>query len=99
MLSEGEHIILDIDHWIAFLRFAETHPEKEKFLELHKEIARSHAEQFKGKSLEYILERLEVCNFFRLNKVDEKDFTLIFGNEMTRRFIRHFWMRFLLDLR
>jgi hypothetical protein len=90
MLSEGEHIILDVDHWIAFLRLFETHPEKDKFLELHREVAKSHAEQFRDKPIENILERLEVCNFFRINKLGEKEFTLIFGNEMTKNFIRTF---------
>jgi len=90
MLAEGEHIILDIDHWIAFLRLVETHPEKEKFWELHREVAKSHAEQFKGKSAEYILERLEACNFFRINRMAENEFTLILGNEITKDFIRVF---------
>ncbi|AKG90953.1 hypothetical protein GAH_01768 [Geoglobus ahangari] len=38
MLSEGEHVILDIDHWVAFLRFMNTHPEKERFWEVHERI-------------------------------------------------------------
>jgi len=36
MLSAGEHIILDIDHWLLFLSFIESHPEKDKFWKLHK---------------------------------------------------------------
>jgi hypothetical protein len=68
----------------------ETHPEKEKFWKLHREVARSHSEQFRGKPAEYILQRLEACNFFRVNKVGEKDFTLIFGNDLTKEFIRPF---------
>lgn len=90
MLSEGEHIILDVDHWIALLKLVETHPEKEKFFELHRGVARSHSEQFMGKPAEYVLHRLEACNFFRVNKVGEKDFTLIFGNDLTKEFIRPF---------
>ncbi len=90
MLSEGEHVILDIDHWIAFLRLLETHPEKDKFWELHREVARSHAEQFKNKSVEYILERLEACNFFRMNKIGDNEFTLILGNEIAKNFIKTF---------
>ncbi len=90
MLAEGEHVILDIDHWIAFLRLVETHPEKEEFWELHREVAKSHAEQFKGKSAEYILERLEACNFFRINRTGKNEFTLILGNEITKDFIRVF---------
>jgi len=34
MLSTGEHIILDIDHWLLFLNFIKSHPEKDKFWEL-----------------------------------------------------------------
>ncbi|AEA46709.1 ribbon-helix-helix protein, CopG family [Archaeoglobus veneficus] len=90
MLAEGEHVILDIDHWIAFLRLVETHPEKDKFWELHREVAKSHAEQFRGKSVDYILERLEACNFFRINRTAENEFTLILGNEITKNFIKVF---------
>ncbi len=90
MLSEGEHVILDIDHWIAFLRFIETHPEKEKFWEIHRDIARAHAEEFRGKDAKYILERLEACNFFRVNRIGKNEWTLILGNEITRDFIKIF---------
>ena len=49
MLSAGEHVILDIDHWILFLNFIETHPDKEKFWKFHKDVCQAHAEQFKHK--------------------------------------------------
>lgn len=90
MLGEGEHVILDVDHWISLLRLIENHPQKEEFWRLHKEIAGSHAEEFTGKEAEYILKRLESCNFFRINRVGEKDFTLIFGNDLTKEFIKTF---------
>ncbi len=90
MLAEGEHVILDIDHLITFLRFVDTHPEKEEFWKIHREIARAHAEQFMGKPIEYILERLEACNFFRVNKVGKGEWTLILGNEITKGFVRIF---------
>jgi hypothetical protein len=59
MLSAGEHIILDIDHWLLFLSFIESHPEKYEFWDLHKVICEAHAEQFKHKfyRVEYILDR------------------------------------------
>ncbi|MEX2721071.1 MAG: ribbon-helix-helix protein, CopG family [Candidatus Wukongarchaeota archaeon] len=90
MLAESEHVILDIDHLIAFLSLIEMHPEKEKFWELHREIARSHAEQFKGRSEEYILKRLETANFFKINRSGEKEFTLIFGNDVMKKFMKIF---------
>ena len=90
MLSVGEHIILDIDHWVLFLNFIETHPEKEKFWELHREVCQAHAEQFKHKlyNAESILKRLETCNFFKLSKRSKEEFTLIFGSDLPKKFVR-----------
>jgi len=90
MLSAGEHVILDIDHWILFLNFIETHPDNEKFWNLHKEVCRSHAEQFKHKlfNAESIIRRLEICNLFKMVKTGKNDFTLIFGADCTKKFVR-----------
>ncbi len=90
LLSEGEHVILDIDHFISFLKFIETHPEKERFWEVHREVAKAHAEQFRGMDIEDVLFRLESCNFFRVNRVGENEWTLILINEIAKGFIRMF---------
>ncbi len=89
MLAEGEHVILDIDHWITFLRFVESHPNKEEFWKIHEEIARAHAEEFRGKKVREILKRLEACNFFRMSE-KEGEFTLVLNNEITKSFIKSF---------
>ncbi len=89
MLAEGEHVILDIDHWVSFLRFIEDHPRKEEFWKLHKEVARAHAEEFAGKDVNYILKRLEACNFFRVSKKGD-EYTLVLNNELTKKFVRDF---------
>ena len=90
MLSAGEHVILDIDHWIMFLSFIETHPDKEKFWNMHKEVCRAHAEQFKHKlfNAESILKRLEICNLFNMSKTGKNEFTLIFGSDAPKKFVR-----------
>ncbi|MBN1235451.1 MAG: CopG family transcriptional regulator [Methanotrichaceae archaeon] len=90
MLSAGEHVILDIDHWILFLSFIETHPDKEKFWNMHKEVCRAHAEQFKHKlfNAESILRRLEICNLFNMSKTGKSEFTLIFGSDAPKKFVR-----------
>ena len=90
MLSAGEHIILDIDHWFLFLRFVESHPDKEKFWDLHREVCQAHAEQFKHKfyRVEFILKRLETCNFFKLNKTSKNEFTLILGSDIPKEFVK-----------
>jgi len=97
MLLSGEHVILDVDHWLLFLNLAEALPENENFWEKCREVARSHAEQLRQKvcSLEDLLERLEACNFFRINKNSQNDFTLVLGSEAARKFVKIFIEEFL----
>jgi hypothetical protein len=96
LLLDGEHIILDVDHWLLFLRLIESSPNQEKFWTEHREVARSHKEQLKSKvhTAEELLTRLETCNFFRLTKNSEKEFTLIFGSELPKKFVRVFLEEF-----
>ena len=90
MLSAGEHVIIDIDHWLLFLNFLESHPEKEKFWELHKGVCQAHAEQFKHENFspEIILKRLETCNLFKLSKTSDTDFTLVLGHDVAKNFVK-----------
>lgn len=92
MLSSGEHIILDVDHWLLFLKHIESLPEQGEFWDDCKNIARSHAEQLslKIRAPEDVLKRLEACNFFKLSKDSENNFTLLMGSEVPKKFIRVF---------
>jgi hypothetical protein len=92
MLLSGEHVIVDVDHWLMFLRLIETSPEKEQFWKEHRELARAHWEQLKGKvpTTEDMLTRLENCNFYRLTKNAPNDYTLVLVAEISRDFIRIF---------
>jgi|Deesub1362A_J573_1020465.scaffolds.fasta_scaffold00016_90 hypothetical protein len=92
MLSSGEHIILDVDHFLLFLKFIESSPDKEKFWEDHLKVAKSHSEQFSSQvpTAEGVLKRLEACNFFKLNKASENEFTLILFSDLTKRFVKTF---------
>jgi hypothetical protein len=92
LLLSGEHVILDVDHWLLFLKLVESCPSEEKFWEEHRDVARSHTEQLKAKVLtvEELLARLEACNFFRVIKNSEKDFTLVLGSELPKTFVRIF---------
>ena len=99
LLLGGEHIILDVDHWLLFLGLIEssTPPEREKFWKEHRAVAQSHKEQLKNKvhTTEELLIRLENCNFFRMTKNAENDFTLILGSELPKKFVRIFIEEFL----
>ncbi|MCS7144969.1 MAG: ribbon-helix-helix protein, CopG family [Archaeoglobaceae archaeon] len=89
MLSNGEHVVLDIDHFIALMKFLGSHPEKEQFWEIHKDIARAHADEFAGKDLDYVLRRLEACNLFRLN-TKNGEYTLVLNSELLKTFVKSF---------
>jgi hypothetical protein len=90
MLMNGEHVILDVDHWLLFLRLVENCPEGEKFWNEHRKVAQSHKDQLKSKAhtAEELLRRLEICNFFRLTKNSDKDFTLVLGSELPKKFVK-----------
>ena len=92
MLLSGEHVIVDVDHWLMFLRLIESSPQKEQFWKEHRELARTHWEQLKTKvhSTEDMLSRLEACNFYRLIRNGPNDFTLVLVSEISKDFIRIF---------
>jgi len=92
MLLSGEHVVVDVDHWLMFLRLIASSPKQETFWKEHKAVARAHWEQLKTKvhSPEELLARLEVCNFFRLTKNAPNDFTLVLVSEDSKDFIRIF---------
>ena len=92
LLLTGEHIILDVDHWLLFLKLVESSPSSEKFWQEHRDVARSHREQLETKVLtvEELLMRLEACNFFRVTKNSDEEFTLVLGSELPKTFVRIF---------
>jgi|Deesub1362B_J571_1020462.scaffolds.fasta_scaffold07156_1 hypothetical protein len=92
MLAGGEHVILDVDHWQQFLKLIEESPNPEKFWEDHRRVARSHAEQLQGKvkSPRDVILRLEACNFFTLSTPSENEFTLVFGSDTAKKFVKIF---------
>jgi hypothetical protein len=92
LLPGGEHVILDVDHWLLFLSLAASSSEQEKFWSGHREVARSHAVQLKNRvrSAEELLTRLETCNFFRMIKNSDNNFTLVFGSELPKKFVKVF---------
>jgi hypothetical protein len=92
MLPGGEHLILDVDHWLLFLRLLQEAPAdaRERFWTGCKAVADSHGEQLSGKvrSPEELLVRLEACNFFKLKKDSEREFTLMLANDSAKEFVK-----------
>lgn len=93
LLDHGEHVILDVDHWMLFLKMVECSPSQEEFWSTHRGIARSHADQLSRKIItpEDMLRRLETCNFFKLTSNGAPgEYTLLTGPGIQRRFIKEF---------
>jgi hypothetical protein len=90
LLSSGEHIILDVDHWIMFLRILEGSMAPGDFWKVHEDIASSHADQFSRnlRNFEEVLKRLEACNLFKLRKASNTEYTLILGSAPSKKFIK-----------
>lgn len=95
MLTDGEHIILDVDHYLSILKYIKESPqspELEEFWEAHIKIGKNHAEQFKGniKSFDAVVKRLETCNFFKLIKESSTRYTLLLGSNIPKEFMKSF---------
>ncbi len=92
LLSNGEHIILDIDHYLLFLKFIEDSPNKEEFWEVHKAIAKGHAHEFAEdkniSTVQNIINRMEACNFFKVVKDSSTRYTLLLGTDIQKTFIK-----------
>lgn len=92
MLPSGEHIILDVDHWLLFLKLLQEAPAeaRERFWAGCRSVAESHGEQLSGKvrSVEELLTRLEACNFFKLKKDSDREFTLMLANDAAKEFVK-----------
>lgn len=94
MLGDGEHVILDVDHWLLFLKSVESSANQSDFWGTHRDIARSHAEQLAKKitTAEAMLKRLETCNLFKIIRSNgsPNEYTLLTGSGTQRRFVREF---------
>ncbi|MFX1573763.1 MAG: ribbon-helix-helix protein, CopG family [Promethearchaeota archaeon] len=94
LLSNGEHIILDVDHYLTFLKFIENSPNKDQFDDFNKSIGRAHAEEFSHDlnitTVQKVVERLEACNFFKIIKDSSNKCTLLLGSDIQKNFIKTF---------
>ena len=94
LLSHGEHIILDVDHYLSFLKFIEESPESDKFWLINKSIGKAHAEEFSQHfsfpTVENVIGRLETCNFFKIVKDSSNRYTLLLGSDIQKNFVKTF---------
>lgn len=97
LLSNEENVVIDVDYWLLFLDFVQASQNQELFWVKHREIAHSLGELLKGKvrTLDDLLNRLELCNFFKVTKNSQENFTLILSSVLTKKFVMIFLEEFL----
>ena len=76
------------------MKFIEDSSESDKFWEINKTIGKAHAEEFSQlfnyPSVENIIERLEMCNFFKIVKDSSERYTLLLGSDIQKNFMISF---------
>ena len=92
--------LIDIENWFLFLTLLSLRKTRKHSGRSNRGSARSNGEQLKNQvvTVENLLKRLEVCNFFKVIKISENNFTLILRSELTKKFIMIFLEEYLLEM-
>ena len=91
-LSDGEHCIVDIEHWTAMLDEL-NRKASDEFWKIMETIGYEHGIQYKNKGLRDvydILRYMEVGNWFRVKIDGEGSYTLILSTHTSQKFLRIF---------
>ncbi len=91
-LSEGEHVIVDLEHWEAMWNVLNNTAD-DNFWKLIEKSGQEHGIQYYNKGLrdvKSILEYMEPGNFFRVKEDAENSFTLILSCPSEMRFLKIF---------
>ena len=94
MLSEGEHVLLDVDFLHCFLESVtdSAGDPDPAFLERADQVSEYHAKEYDGEfeSLDELLEWLSLCGFLSVRRSDEDRYHVVFPSNQIRWFITRF---------
>lgn len=93
MLSNGEHVLLDIDFLHCFLEYVETAGEPDpEFIDAIDQVGELHAHEYADRfdSLHELLEWLSLCGFLTVRETQEQTYHTVFPNESMRWFMLRF---------
>ncbi|WP_457591897.1 ribbon-helix-helix protein, CopG family [Geoglobus sp.] len=91
-LSEGEHVIVDLEHWCAMWEVLNEKAD-DTFWEMVAKSGQEHGIQYYSKGLrdvKSILEYMEPGNFFRMKEDGNESYTLILSCPSEMKFLRIF---------
>lgn len=92
MLSKGEHVIVDTEHWRTLLK--ELGENSEDYWEKARKIGKQHWREYSDKgirSVGNILKYVENANWYTLSKDSKKGFTLILKVQESKKFVKEFF--------
>ena len=92
MLSGGEHVLLDVDFFHAFLRNIDLDNPDEEFMESVDQVSDYHAHEYAERfdSLGELLDWLSICGFITVRSFEDSTYHVVFPSEEMRWFMTRF---------
>ena len=92
MLSGGEHVLLDVDFFHAFLDNADPDDPDDEFIETIDRVSEYHAHEYAERFDDAgdLLNWLSVCGFLTVRSSDEGTYHVVFPSEAMRWFMTRF---------
>jgi hypothetical protein len=92
MLSGGEHVLLDIDFFHAFLRTIDLDDPDEDFMEAVDRVSEYHAKEYADRfdTLGELLNWLSICGFLTVRNSEKNTYHVVFPSEEMRWFMTRF---------
>jgi Arc/MetJ-type ribon-helix-helix transcriptional regulator len=100
MLSEGEHVLLDIDFFHAFLRNIDLDDPDDGFMESVDRVSEYHAKEYAERfdNIEELLNWLSICGFLSVRNLEGTTYHVVFPSEEMRWFMTRFIRKSTTDL-
>lgn len=92
MLSGGEHVLLDVDFFHAFLDAVDIEDPDEEFIETIDEISEYHAHEYAERfdDVSELLDWLSLCGFLTVRRSEANTYHVIFPSAQMRWFMTRF---------
>ncbi len=92
MLSGGEHVLLDVDFFHAFLNDVDLDDPDEEFIETVDRVSEYHAHEYAERfdDVGELLNWLSLCGFLSVRSSDDGVYHVVFPSEATRWFMTRF---------
>ena len=100
MLSGGEHVLLDVDFFHAFLDGIDLDDPDEEFIETVDRVSEYHASEYAERfdDVGEVLDWLSLCGFLTVRNSDGETYHVVFPSESMRWFMTRFLRKSLTDV-